>query len=148
MKNILDALMTPILSITLSNHLSELERLHQVLWQFGKKHNLPYKVINTMNLALEEVITNVIKHGYEDTGEHAIKIRCSVQDGQVLAEVEDDGQPFNPLECPDPDVSMPLEDRPLGGLGIYLVRNVMDALDYHYQEGKNRIKLTKRIDEY
>ena len=138
--------MTPILSITLSNHLSELERLHQVLWQFGKEQNLSHKVINTMNLALEEIVTNVIAHGYEDTGEHAIIIHCSVRDGQVMAEVEDDGQPFNPLECPDPDVSKPLEDRPLGGLGIYLVRNVMDALDYTYQGGKNRIKLTKRID--
>jgi anti-sigma regulatory factor (Ser/Thr protein kinase) len=116
-----------------------------VLWQFGKEQALPKHLINTMNLALEEIVTNVIEHGYDDKGEHYIIIRCSVQDGQVLAEVEDDGQPFNPLKYPDPDVSKPLENRPLGGLGIYLIRNVMDALDYTYQGGKNRIKLKKRI---
>ena len=137
--------MTPLLSVTLSNHLSELERLHQVLWQFGKEQDLPKNLINTMNLALEEIVTNVIEHGYEDNGEHSIIIRCSVQDGQVMAEVEDDGQPFNPLKSPDPDISKPLEDRPIGGLGIYLVRNVMDAFDYTYQEGKNQIRLKKRI---
>jgi len=136
---------TPLLSVTLSNHLSELERLHQVLWQFGKEQDLPKNLINTMNLALEEIVTNVIEHGYEDNGEHSIIIRCSVQDGQVMAEVEDDGQPFNPLQSPDPDISKPLEDRPIGGLGIYLVRNVMDAFDYTYQEGKNQIRLKKRI---
>jgi len=136
---------TPLLSVTLSNHLSELERLHQVLWQFGKEQDLPKNLINTMNLALEEIVTNVIEHGYEDNGEHSIIIRCSVQDGQVMVEVEDDGQPFNPLQSPDPDISKPLEDRPIGGLGIYLVRNVMDAFDYTYQEGKNQIRLKKRI---
>lgn len=146
MKNILDTNMIPTLSITLSNHLSELERLHQVLGQFGKDQNLPHKVINTMNLALEEIVANVIEHGYKDTGEHVINICCSVHDGHVMAEVEDDGQPFNPLEFPAPDVSKPLVDRPLGGLGIYLVRKVMDTLDYSYQGDRNRIKLKKRID--
>lgn len=146
MKNILDVLMTPTLSITLTNHLSELDRLHQVLWQFGKEQELPKNVINAMNLALEEIVTNVIEHGYDDNGEHAIIIRCSVKDGQIMSEVEDDGKPFNLIDCPDPDISQSLEDRPLGGLGIYLVRNVMDGLDYTYQGGKNRIKVTKRID--
>ena len=134
-----------MLSISLRNHLSALERLHQVLWEFGKKQELPPNVINTMNLALEEIVTNVIEHGYEDTGEHVIIIRCSVQDGEVMAEVEDDGQPFNPLQCPDPDITKTLEDRPIGGLGIYLIRNVMDGLDYTYQGGKNQIRLKKAL---
>ena len=145
MENILDANMMPTLSITLSNHVSELERLHQALWKFGKEQQLPNNLINTMNLALEEIVTNVIAHGYEDKGAHVIIICCSVRDGQVMAEVEDDGQPFNPLEYPDPDISTPLDDRSVGGLGIYLVRNVMDALDYNYLGGKNRITLKKRI---
>ncbi|UCE64463.1 MAG: ATP-binding protein, partial [Nitrospirota bacterium] len=128
MKNILDALMPPMLSITLSNHLSELERLHQILCQFGKEKGLPKNVTNTVNLALEEIVTNVIEHGYEDKDEHFIRIRIFIQDGQVIAEVEDDGQPFNPLQSPDPDTSQPIEARPIGGLGIYLTRNVMDTL--------------------
>lgn len=138
--------MTPILSITLRNHLSELERLHQWLWQFGEKQALPHKLINTMNLALEEIVTNVIEHGYQDDGEHSIIIRCSVGNGEVMAEVEDDGTPFNPLNSPDPDISQSLEDRSLGGLGIYLVRNVVDGLDYAHQGGKNQIRLKKRIE--
>ncbi len=137
--------MTRVLSVTLSNHLSEIERLHQVLWKFGKDQDLPHNVINTMNLALEEIVTNVIEHGHEDTDEHFILIRCSVYDGQIMAEIEDDGKPFNPLEQPAPDITLPLEERPLGGLGIYLIRNVMDGLDYTYQGGKNQIRLKKRI---
>jgi anti-sigma regulatory factor (Ser/Thr protein kinase) len=131
--------------VTLSNDLSELERLHQVLNQFGKEQDLPENLINTMNLALEEIVTNVIAHGYEDGREHFIVIRCGVQDGEVMAEVEDDGQAFNPLQYPDPDISVPLESRPPGGLGIYLVRNVMDTVAYTYEDGKNCIKLRKRI---
>ena len=137
--------MMPTLSITLRNHLSELERLHQALYHFGKERDLPESLINTMNLALEEIVANVIEHGYEDTGDHSILIRCSIQDGQIMAEVEDDGIPFNPLTSPDPDISGPLEDRPVGGLGIYLIRNIMDNLDYNYFEGKNQIRLQKRI---
>ena len=138
--------MTPTLSITLRNHLSELSRLHQLLWQFGKEQDLRDNLINTMNLALEEIVTNVIEHGYEDYGRHDILIRCTIRDGHIMAEVEDDGKPFNPLDSPDPDIAQSLEERPLGGLGVYLVRKVMDHLDYHYQGGKNRIKLKKSIN--
>ena len=145
MKNTLDALMSPLLSISLDNHLAELERLYQVLWRFGKEQGLPHDVINTMNLALEEIVTNVILHGYDGKDKRQILIRCFIQDGAVIAEVEDDGKPFNPLNFPEPDTSQTLEDRPLGGLGIQLVRKVMDSLDYTYQEGKNYIRLRKRI---
>ena len=145
MKNILGTIVTPVLSITLTNHLSELERLHHELWQFGVHHGLPTNVINSINLALEEIVTNVIEHGYDNQGEHSITIRCSVQDRQVISEVEDDAQPFNPLQAVAPDLSQPLENRPIGGLGIYLVRQIMDAVDYTYQDGKNWVRLKKRI---
>ena len=146
METILDANMSPNLSITLSNHLSELDRLHQALGHFGKEQGLPKIVTNAVNLALEEIVINVIEHGYKDKDEHSIMIHCFIQDGQVIAEIEDDGNPFNPLNAPAPDISQPLEARPIGGLGIFLIRNVMDSFDYIHQGGKNRIRLKKRIN--
>ena len=137
--------MTPFLSVTITNHLSELERVHAIVWQFGKSHQFSEVMINNINLALEEIVTNVIEHGYEDSNQHFIIIRFSLQEGEVIAEVEDDAQPFNPLKVPVPDLNTSLEDRPIGGLGIHLVRNVMDTMDYRNHEGKNCLKLTKKI---
>ena len=136
--------MTPVMAVTLSNHLSELERLHQVLRQFGNEQAIPLRVINTMNLAIEEIVANVIEHGFEDNSEHFICIRCSVHDGHVTAEVEDDGRPFNPLNFPDLDISKPLEDRQIGGLGIHLMRNVVDGLDYIHEGGKKSHQIEKK----
>lgn len=137
--------MTPFVSVTLQNHLSELERLYEIVRQCAEGHQLSEIEIHAINLALEEIVTNVIEHGYADKDQHSIVIRISIQEEKVIAEVEDDARPFNPLLVPEPDVSTPLHDRPIGGLGIHIVRNIMDDLDYVNKEGKNCIRLIKRI---
>jgi anti-sigma regulatory factor (Ser/Thr protein kinase) len=98
-----------------------------------------------LNIALEEILTNIISYGYTDDREHVIRVRLSVQPGEVKAEVEDDGQPFNPFEAPEVDTAKPLEERAIGGLGIHLVRKLMDGLEYQRQEGKNLLVIKKHL---
>ncbi len=136
-----------MLSVNLSNRLSELDRLSRVIGQFGHRQGLPDNVLNCIQLAVEEIVANVISHGYDDQNEHSITVRLAFQDGMVLAEVEDDGRPFNPLDAPEPKLDQPLEDRPIGGLGIHLVRNLMDALDYRHTQGKNLLRMKKRVSD-
>jgi phosphoserine phosphatase RsbU/P len=133
------------LQINLSNKLSELGSFNQSLTEFGQRHGLAPGVVHDLNLAFEEILTNIISYGYADNSEHKIKVRLSVQPGEVKIEVEDDGQPFNPLEAPEADTAQSLEERSIGGLGIHLLRKLMDGLEYQRQEGKNRLLMKKNL---
>src|SRR5262245_2533817 len=135
--------MSEILEIKLHNKLSELDRFNQALTEFGRQHRLPDKVMHDLNLALEEILTNIISYGYIDSREHEIRVSLSALPGEVRAEVEDDGQPFNPLEAPEPDITKPLEERTIGGLGIHLVRKLMDALEYKRRADRNILTIRK-----
>ena len=135
------------LEVKLNNKVSELERLNHTLTEFGRRHGLAPKVVHDLNLALEEILTNIISYGYTDNREHEIKVRLSVQPGEVKAEVEDDGQPFNPLEAPEADIAQSLEERTIGGLGIHLVRKLMDGLEYKRQGDRNLLTIRKKTQK-
>jgi anti-sigma regulatory factor (Ser/Thr protein kinase) len=96
---------------------------------------------------LEEIITNVISYGYKDGLGHEISVRLSWKDPNIKVEVEDDGRPFNPLEAPPPDMVKPLAERNVGGLGIHLVREMMDELEYRRESDKNILVLRTKIRE-
>lgn len=133
------------LSLLLSNRLSELDRVAGALAEFADRQALPAPVRFDLELAVEEMLLNVIQYAYDDDEVHQIglKMRC---EGRLLSvEISDDGRPFNPLEAPAPDLEAPLEQRPLGGLGIYLVRQTMDSLCYRREGGRNYLLLHKRI---
>jgi serine phosphatase RsbU (regulator of sigma subunit)/anti-sigma regulatory factor (Ser/Thr protein kinase) len=133
------------LEIKLNNKLSELERFNQTLTEFGQQHGLGPKVMHDLNLVLEEILTNIISYGYTDNREHEIRVNLSAQPGEVTAEVQDDGQPFNPLEAAEPNTTKPLEERTIGGLGIHLVRKLMDGVEYQRREGKNLLVMKKHL---
>jgi anti-sigma regulatory factor (Ser/Thr protein kinase) len=135
------------LEIKLNNKVSEIERFNQTLAEFGRRHGLAPKVVHDLNLALEEILTNIISYGYTDNREHEIKVRLSMQPGEVKAEVEDDGQPFNPLEVPEADTAQSLEERTIGGLGIHLVRKLMDGLEYKRQGDRNLLTIRKKTQK-
>jgi serine/threonine-protein kinase RsbW len=135
--------MSDALDIKLGNRLAELDGVTEKVMDFGRRHGLATRVVHDLTLALEEVLSNVIKHGYPEGGDHEISLRVRVEPGQVRAEIEDDGRPFNPLKAPEPDTTKPLEERAVGGLGIHLVRKLMDALEYRRQGGKNLLTIRK-----
>jgi sigma-B regulation protein RsbU (phosphoserine phosphatase) len=139
--------MTEHVEIKLRNNLSELASANQALTEFGRQQCLPDSVLHDLNLALEEILTNIISYGYTDSGEHEIRVRLSVQAGEVKAEVEDDGQPFNPLDVPEPDTAKLLDERTIGGLGIHLVRKIMDGLEYKRQGERNLLTIKKKTEK-
>ncbi len=133
------------LTVTLANRLPEIERLGGLLESFCREQGLPGKLAAEFNLALDEILTNIISYGYPEPGEHAIRVRLVLEAGTLEAVVEDDGVPFNPLTAAEPDTSAGLDDRQIGGLGILIVKKLMDSVAYERAGGKNILVLKKRI---
>jgi phosphoserine phosphatase RsbU/P len=135
------------LSVLLKNDIAEIQRLNQIVTEFADKHNLAPELVYRVNLALEEIVTNVISYGYEDSSEHEISVRLSWNDPCIEIEIKDDGRPFNPLEAPPPDIEQSLLEREIGGLGIHLVRKMMDDLEYRRDNDQNILLLKSKIRE-
>ncbi|MDD5495772.1 MAG: SpoIIE family protein phosphatase [Candidatus Omnitrophica bacterium] len=130
-------------TIVLKNSLSEIKKMATSIAEFGKEKNLPPDRINDATLVLEEAINNVVSYGYGDAKEHTIIIDVDLAGDGLSLRVQDDARPFNPLEVTPPDIHAPLESRRVGGLGIHLMRNFTDNLEYKREDGKNI--LTMRI---
>jgi anti-sigma regulatory factor (Ser/Thr protein kinase) len=109
------------------------------------EHQVSFEAMYLVSLAIEELVTNCIKYGYQDANGHTIDFLLSVDEGVLSLEVVDDGNPFNPLDAPRPDLSLPPEKRPIGGLGLHLLRELADEMRYERRDGTNRLSLTKRM---
>lgn len=129
------------------NDVSEMVRIVEECSHFGSINDLSEKDVYDITLILEEVVTNVIFYGYDDKNEHEIKIDVKLNQGDLVLEIEDDGKPFNPLDMPNPDVNLPIEERQIGGLGIYIVKNLVKTMDYRWENGKNFLKITKDLSK-
>ena len=123
---------------------SEVARLVDWVAACSGKDGLANDLTFAMMLAIEEAVMNVIGYGF--TGQplpHSITISLDIDAATVVAEVTDNGRPFDPTAMPEPDLSLPLEQRRVGGLGIHLMRSVMDRLDYRRSDGRNVLRLEK-----
>jgi serine/threonine-protein kinase RsbW len=134
--------MTPSLTLHLQNRIAEVARLVDAVESFGSHAGLSSDLTYRLTLSLDEIVSNVIRHGYSDTNDHVVEVRLSVHDGVVTSVIEDDGHPYDPRESPEPDLSMPVEQRGPGGLGIFLVRQMMDSIDYARRDGRNILTVT------
>ncbi len=130
-------------AIVLLNQLSELERVAHEVQAFGEAHGIAAKLIFNVNVALDEILTNVISYAYPEGGQHVITVRLAVKAAELVIEVEDDGCPFNPLTVAPPDLRKSTEERPIGGLGLQLVRKMMDRLEYRREQDKNLLVMSK-----
>lgn len=137
--------MSAQLRIRLRNRVEELRRVQAALEQFAAAERLPLSLLGSLSLVIEEVVCNIVFHGYEDDAEHEIELRLAVEGDDLVLEVEDDGRAFDPLSVPAPDLGAPLPGRPVGGLGIPLIRRLMDEMRHERRCGRNRLTLTKRI---
>lgn len=122
---------------TIPNDMDALARLIEEVDGFLAESGLPPRSIYAVNLALEEILTNTIKYGYNDDAEHQIQVTLQVDGDQAVLTCVDDGQHFDPLQAPEPDLSSPLEEREVGGVGLHLTAAMMDAIEYTRQDGKN-----------
>jgi anti-anti-sigma factor len=132
-------------TIAINNRLAELERVSHAVEELGQRLGLPAKVTFELNLAVDEVVTNIISYAYDDRRAHEIVIRLEEKSGDIVVEIEDDGRPFNPLTVPEPRVDLPLEERRIGGLGMHLVRKLTDAVEYHRRRDKNLLVMRKKL---
>lgn len=137
--------MTNRFELTLLNRATEIARVQDALEQFAGHHAIPARTLHEVQLALEEHLTNIVRYGHTDGGEHSIKVACGLADSDLRIQIEDDGCAFNPLEHPAPDLSKPIADRPIGGLGIHMIRKSLDSVEYRREGGKNILTMTKRV---
>ena len=128
--------------LALRNDIEELPHLLDETVAFLGKHDLPPRDSLTLRLVLEEIVTNIITHAYEDREPHEITVSMKCVDEGMAVVVEDDGREFNPLTAPEPDLSVPLEDRPPGGLGIHLIREFADRIEYRRIADRNRLEFS------
>lgn len=131
--------------VLLTNKPGDRQRLVEQLQAFAREVQLPKAALQAADLALEEHLTNVINYGYEDNRTHEILVRLEIEAGALLVEVFDDGHPFNPLQRPEVDTTVPLDEKPIGGLGVHLMRRFMDELDYRREDGKNVFRMRKKL---
>jgi len=138
---------TEKISFELENHLSELDALEKRLRRFSKRLGLTEKCYHEINLVLEELFTNIVSYGYMDHAQHLIKITISHDRGTLVMVVEDDGVPFDPVEASSQDLECPLEKRKTGGVGIHLIKTLVDEVGYQRRENRNMLTLKKLATE-
>jgi len=124
---------------------AQLPVLHQFLQEFWSTALLPPAQAYPFELALEEVFINVVMHGSMAGNTPSVEVSLALAHGDLTLTIEDDGPQFDPLSLPPPDVAASLSERPIGGLGLFLVRQLMDAVSYDHLAGRNRLRMTKRV---
>lgn len=132
-------------AISITNAANELTRVSALADQFAAANQLSSDVTADLHVALDEVLTNIIRYGYTDDRAHEISIQLRVEDGMLVAEIQDDGRPFDPLILPEPDVKAPLRKRRVGGVGIHFVRKLMNDVKYKRIADRNHLVLKRRL---
>ena len=129
--------------LTIGSDIMEIPAVSGELEKAMHTHGFSTEDILDTQLAVEEAITNVIIHGY-GRPDGAIGVSCRISRNLVEIQITDTAPPFDPLSLPDPDLDGAVEERRIGGLGVYLIRQVMDEIAYRYEEGKNILVLVKK----
>lgn len=131
--------------LVLKNDIREIPRLEEFVSQTGTQEGVPPEGIDMLILALEEAVTNVINYAYGD-GEGEITLTAERQGDALVFEIKDRGKAFDPTQVGEPDVTLPAEERQLGGLGLFLIRKIMDGVHYRRIQDTNILTLTKQIE--
>lgn len=131
-------------SITLTAATENLDRLLDFINVQLEENDCSMKAQMQIAVAVEEIFVNIAHYAYNPkTGETTIDL--DIKDGSAVFRFIDSGVPYNPLEKADPDVTLEAEERGIGGLGIFMVKKMMDGVDYQYTDGKNIFTMTKNI---
>jgi len=131
---------------TVRSHLSEMSVIEEKLNAFATRSKLPVATTSKLKIVMDELISNIINYGYADDAEHEIEICLELVGHRLVVTIADDGVPFNPLTVKPPDTSASLSEREIGGLGIHLVRNLVDKISYRRRVDKNTISVVMLTD--
>lgn len=110
---------------------------------YFEEKGIPLPTSTQLSIAVDEIFSNITQY----SGATEVEVLCGESKGRILLRFSDNGTPYNPLEKPDPDVSLPAEEREIGGLGIFMVKKMMDEVSYQYEDEKNVLTLCKHLPE-
>jgi sigma-B regulation protein RsbU (phosphoserine phosphatase) len=133
------------IEMRIENKLSEIENVKVRFNYFSKQAGLSKDLRRKLNLVFDELLNNVISYAYDDGDAHEIKLDFELAGGHLTVSITDDGVPFNPFEADAPDTTIGLDERKVGGLGIHLVRSLMDKAIYQRRVDKNVVTLVKEV---
>ena len=135
------------MKLALKNDLAEITRMSDELQAFADARGIAQGTVFALNLALEELVSNIINYGFTDSNEHVITVSLDVDGQDLHVQIEDDARAFNPLEKETPDLDAPLEERSIGGLGVHLVRTLMDDVRYERVGARNILSMRKHMTD-
>ncbi len=134
------------MKIRLSARLENLEKLIDFSLSCLKSAGIKKETASGIHLAVDEACTNTIKYAYSDGATGDIELSCVLDHRLATVIIRDWGPPFNPLDMPPPDLSLDIDARPIGGLGIYLMKKFSDRLEYRREDGSNILTIIKNLD--
>lgn len=132
-------------SIILANDITEINRLEKFIEEIGEAFSLKPDMVFNLNLVLEEAVANVINYAYPQGEKQSIYLSASLHDNSIVLILTDTGKEFDPTMAPEADITLSAEERPIGGLGIFLIRQIMNEVKYERIEGKNVLTLEKKL---
>lgn len=133
------------LEISLDNDLRELAGVASEIDRYCEARDLEPQVAYAVNLSVDEILTNTISYGYDDDEPHRIELVVRMEDAALVVVIEDDSTAFDVTVETQPKVDAPLSEREIGGLGLFLVHQMMDGVEYRRRDGRNVVTLTKRV---
>lgn len=132
-------------ALHIKNELGELAKLNAFVEHIGSACHLSESLLMQFKLAVEETVTNVILYAYPGEKEKNIEILLTCENDELIVQITDSGIAFNPIEKADPDLTLPADERPIGGLGIYLAKQLMTQIQYRRSNNKNIVTMRKQI---
>jgi serine/threonine-protein kinase RsbW len=130
---------------TIRNRHEEFQRVVSAVDRLAVEHQIAADIVRDMQVALDEVLKNIVDYGYTDQEEHEIRVRLRVLDNVLEATIDDDGVPFNPLDSAAPNTRAPLRERRIGGIGLHFVKNLMSEVSYNRVGDRNRLVLRRKL---
>ena len=131
--------------LVLTNEIAEINKLALFIEELGEELNLTPELVFNLNLVLEEAVSNVILYAYPKEEHQEIVLTTKISDKSLIFVLTDSGKEFDPTQAPDADVTLSAEEREIGGLGIFLIRQIMNEVRYQRIEGKNVLTLEKKL---
>lgn len=132
-------------TLNLHNDISEVPQLAEWIETIGENLGLDMGAVFQLNLALEEAVVNVMSYAYPDKEGMPVSLTVEDEDNKLVFTLKDNGVPFDPTATDDPDITLPAEDRDIGGLGNFLVRQIMTTVNYERTEDTNILTMTYNI---
>lgn len=132
-------------SIVLANEISEVSRLNDFIEEIGREFAIAPDVLFNLNLVLEEAVVNVINYAYPKEEHEFIYLSASMHEGSIVLVLTDTGKAFDPTAAPEADITLSADERQIGGLGIFLIRQIMNEVKYERIDGKNILTLEKKL---